>query len=45
MGYGDGSDEFYLSYSIKPLAPEKARGTLEIPEYKEKYRQADDLAV
>lgn len=45
MGYGDGSDEFYLSYSIKFLAPEKARGTLKIPEYKKKYRQADELAV
>lgn len=31
-------------HGIKPLAPEKARGTLEIPEYKEKRRQADELA-
>ncbi len=34
-----------LEHGIKPLAPEKARGTLEIPEYKEKRRQADELAV
>lgn len=34
-----------LDHGIKPLAPEKARGTLEIPEYKEKRRQADELAV
>lgn len=33
-----------LEHGIKPLAPEKARGTLEIPEYKEKRRQADELA-
>ena len=33
-----------LDHGIKPLAPEKARGTLEIPEYKEKRRQADVLA-
>ena len=33
-----------LEHCIKPLAPEKARGTLEIPEYKEKRRQADELA-
>ncbi|MDO4155760.1 MAG: hypothetical protein Q4D37_03140 [Oscillospiraceae bacterium] len=32
-----------LEHGIKPLAPEKARGTLEIPEYKEKRRQADEL--
>ena len=34
-----------LEHGIKPLAPEKARGTLEVPEYKEKRRQADELAV
>lgn len=34
-----------LEHGIKPLVPEKARGTLEIPEYKEKRRQADELAV
>ena len=33
-----------LEHGIKPLAPEKARGTLEIPEYKEKRRQAAELA-
>ena len=33
-----------LEHGIKPLVPEKARGTLEIPEYKEKRRQADELA-
>ncbi len=33
-----------LEHGIKPLAPEKARGTLEIPEYKENRRQADELA-
>ena len=33
-----------LEHGIQPLAPEKARGTLEIPEYKEKRRQADELA-
>ena len=33
-----------LEHGIKSLAPEKARGTLEIPEYKEKRRQADELA-
>ena len=33
-----------LEHGIKPLAPEKARGTLEIPEYKEKRREADELA-
>ena len=34
----------WQEHGIKPLAPEKARGTLEIPEYKEKRRQADELA-
>ena len=34
-----------LEHGIQPLAPDKARGTLEIPEYKEKRRQADELAV
>ncbi len=34
-----------IEHGIKPLAPEKARGTLEIPEYKEKRRQTDELAV
>ncbi len=33
-----------LEHSIKPLAPEKARGTLEVEEYKEQRRQADELA-
>ena len=33
-----------LEHGIKPLAPEKARGTLEIEEYKEQRRQADELA-
>ena len=33
-----------LEHGIQPLAPEKARGTLEIPEYKEKRWQADELA-
>ena len=32
-----------LEHGIKPLAPEKARGTVEIPEYKEQRRQADEL--
>lgn len=32
-----------LEHSIKPLVPEKARGTLEIPEYKEQRRQNDEL--
>lgn len=32
-----------LEHGIKPLAPEKARGTVEIPEYKEQHRQADEL--
>lgn len=31
-------------HGIKPLVPEKARGTIELPEYKEKRRQADELA-
>lgn len=34
-----------LEHGIKPLAPDKAKGTLEIPEYKEKRRQADELTV
>lgn len=34
-----------LEHGIKPLAPEKARGTLEVEEYKEQRRQADKLAV
>ena len=34
-----------LEHGIKPLAPEKARGTLEVEEYKEQRRQADALAV
>lgn len=34
-----------LEHGIKPLAPEKARGTLEVEEYKEQRRQADELAV
>ncbi|MCR4795682.1 MAG: plasmid recombination protein [Ruminococcus sp.] len=33
-----------LEHGIKPLAPEKARGTVEIPEYKEQRRQNDELA-
>lgn len=33
-----------LEYGIKPLVPEKARGTLEVEEYKEQRRQADELA-
>lgn len=33
-----------LEHGIKPLAPEKARGTLEVEEYKEQRRQADVLA-
>ena len=33
-----------LEHGIKPLAPEKARGTLEVEEYKEQRRQADELA-
>lgn len=33
-----------LDHGIKLLAPEKARGTIEIPEYKEQRRQADELA-
>ncbi|WP_370785935.1 plasmid recombination protein [Ruminococcus callidus] len=32
-----------LEHGIKPFAPEKARGTLEIPEYKEQRRQNDEL--
>ena len=32
-------------HGIEPLKPEKARGTIELPEYKEKRRQADELAV
>ena len=34
-----------LEHGIQPLAPEKARGTLEVEEYKEQRRQADELAV
>ncbi|MBO5227284.1 MAG: recombinase, partial [Ruminococcus sp.] len=34
-----------LEHCIQPLAPEKARGTLEVEEYKEQRRQADELAV
>ncbi len=34
-----------LEHGIKPLAPEKARGTLEVEEYKEQRRQADELAL
>lgn len=33
-----------LEHGIKPLAPEKARGTLEVEEYKEQRHQADELA-
>ena len=33
-----------LEHSIKPLAPENARGTLKVEEYKEQRRQADELA-
>ena len=33
-----------LEHASKPLAPEKARGTLEAEEYKEQRRQADELA-
>lgn len=33
-----------LEHGIKPLTPEKARGTLEVEEYKEQRRQADSLA-
>ena len=33
-----------IEHGIKPLQPEKARGTVEIPEYKEQRRQADELA-
>lgn len=33
-----------LEHGIKPLALEKARGTLEVEEYKEQRRQADALA-
>ena len=33
-----------LEHGIQPLAPEKTRGTLEIPEYKEQRRQNDELA-
>ena len=32
-----------LEHGIKPLAPEKSRGTVEIPEYKEQRRQNDEL--
>lgn len=41
----EGLNKICLEHGIKPLAPEKARGTLEIPEYKEKRRQADELAL
>lgn len=34
-----------LEHGIKSLAPEKARGTLEVEEYKEQRRQADELAL
>lgn len=34
-----------LEHGIKPLAPEKARGTVEIPEYKEQRRQNDELKI
>lgn len=33
-----------LEHGIKPLTPEKARGTLKVEEYKEQRRQADELA-
>ncbi len=34
-----------LEHGIKPLVPEKARGTVEIPEYKEQRRQNDELKI
>ena len=34
-----------LEHGIKLLAPEKARGTVEIPEYKEQRRQNDELKL
>ena len=34
-----------LEHGIQPLAPEKSRGTLEIPEYKEQRRQNDELKM
>lgn len=34
-----------LEHGIKPLAPEKARGTLEVEEYKEQRRQNDELKI
>lgn len=34
-----------LEHGIQPLAPEKARGTVEIPEYKEQRRQNDELKI
>lgn len=34
-----------LEHGIKSLVPEKARGTLEVEEYKEQRRQADELAL
>lgn len=33
-----------IEHGIQPLTPEKARGTLEVEEYKEQRRQADELA-
>ncbi|MGN0633426.1 MAG: plasmid recombination protein [Oscillospiraceae bacterium] len=34
-----------LEHGIKPIEPEKARGTVEIPEYKEQRRQNDELKM
>lgn len=34
-----------LEHGIQPLAPEKARGTLEVEEYKEQRRQNDELKI
>ena len=38
-------NEICRSHGIEPLPPEKARGTLEVSEYKEQRRKAEQLAV
>jgi chromosome segregation ATPase len=37
-------NQICIAHGIEPLAPEKSRGTLEIPEYKEQRHKADKLA-
>jgi hypothetical protein len=37
-------NQICIAHGIEPLAPEKSRGTLEIPEYKEQKRKAEQLS-